>query len=145
MSLLRVLKSLLFSGLAEFALENYYNSAQVTAQIGFKIPKNVTDENSFIILLDPSQVDTMNSSTLSKIPENRYYFFRQVENEMIVEDDDPAGYFEGIMWPFPIPGIGVWSICIFDGHVCQDCTKHSVCDHFSDLGCTNITINDAGF
>ena len=135
--------SRLLSGLAEFALEDYYNSAQITAEIGFKIPKNVTDENSLIVLLHPAQVDKMNSSTLSKIPDSRYFYFRQGVNERrIFERDD---YFEGIMLPFEMPGIGVWSICIFENNFSQNCTKQIMCDSFWDLGCTNITINAAGY
>ena len=122
---------------------NFYNSAQASAQIGFKIPKNVTDENSVIVLLAPDQVDKMNSSTLSEMPDSRYFYFLQVvDGPRIVQSD---GYFEGIMWPFEMPGTGIWSICIFNDNFSQNCTKNSVCDNFSDLGCTNITINDAGY
>ena len=84
----------------------------------------------------------MNSSTLSKIPDSRFFYFRRVVNLRIFEDDD---YFEGIMWPFEMPGIGTWSICIFENNFSQNCTKQIMCDSFSDLGCTNITINDAGY
>ena len=122
---------------------NIYNSAQTSTQIGFKIPENVTDENSVIVLLDPAQVDKMNSSTLLEMPNSRYFYFRQVVDGLKIVQSD--GYFEGIMWPFEMPGIGIWSICIFDDNLSQNCTQQSVCDNFSDLGCTNITINDAGY
>ena len=85
----------------------------------------------------------MNSSTLSEMPDSRYFYFRQVVDGLrIVQSDD---YFEGIMWPFKMPGIGDWSICIFDNNCIQNCTQQSVCDNFTDLGCTNITINDVGY
>ena len=84
----------------------------------------------------------MNSSTLSKLPDSRYFYFRRDVNEFrIFEDDD---YFEGIMWPFGMPGIGDWSICIFEHNLSLNCTKQNFCDSFSDLGCTNITINYSG-
>ena len=85
----------------------------------------------------------MNSSALSKIPDSRFFYFRRVVNELTISEDDD--YFEGIMWPFKIPGIGIWSICIFENNFSQNCTKQIMCDSFSDLGCTNITINDAGY
>ena len=133
-------------GLAEFALKKNYTSTSPSASIGFKIPLNVTTENSFIVLLEPSSVDRMNSSILEEMPTDLYYFFREEDPNLMLVGEDDSDYFEGIMWPFSNPGMGIWSICIFDGPIPGKTLLF--CDdyfNFSNLGCANITINEARY
>ena len=102
-------------------------------EISFKIPKNVTNTESFIALLDPTDVGKYFEMSATSSSQTSYFRIENPNLMSISEDDD--GNIQGVV-PFKNPGTGDWSICIFGG---QNCTIPMPC---VNLGCVNITIND---